>query len=268
MAPVAYIEQIRRLYANEPPYQWTVNLASPWSAMIKPVRECRIALISSGGIYHKSQEPFNPVKNDHTFREIPKTVDPADLYISHYSKNARDVKDLNTIFPLERFRELETQRVIGELAPPPLPLWGGSSRGPDSRKRWRRISSGGCERCVLMRPAWFRSDSYAISPWDCSPALSRRPAYRRSCYRLPLILPPRSSRPALSLSTFRSDIRPASLLILKDSPGFCSMRFIYSKRRPLRGPLSSFPTNGTSAIRWIPGKRKRCATLRWSNPPS
>src|SRR5574337_658193 len=89
MAPVAYIEQIRRLYANEPPYRWTVNLTSPWTPMVKPVRECRIALISSGGIYHKSLEPFNPVKNDLTFREIPRTADLADLKISHYSKNAR-----------------------------------------------------------------------------------------------------------------------------------------------------------------------------------
>lgn len=117
MAPVAYIEQIRRLYANEPPYQWTVNLTSPWTPMVKPVRECRIALISSGGIYHKGQEPFNPVKNDLTFREIPKTADLADLRISHYSRNAREVKDLNTIFPLERFRELEARGVIGGLAP-------------------------------------------------------------------------------------------------------------------------------------------------------
>lgn len=116
MTPVAYIEQIRRLYSNEPPYQWTVNLTSPWAPMIKPVRDCRIALISSGGIYHKSQEPFDSVKNDLTFREILKEAHLADLHISHYSRNARDVKDVNTIFPLERFRELEAQGRIGELA--------------------------------------------------------------------------------------------------------------------------------------------------------
>jgi D-proline reductase (dithiol) PrdB len=116
MAPVPYIEQIRRLYPNESPYQWTVNLTSPWAPMLKPVRDCRIALISSGGMYHPPQEPFNPVKNDLTFREIPKTADLADLRISHYSKNARDVKDLNTIFPLDRFRELEAEGRIGELA--------------------------------------------------------------------------------------------------------------------------------------------------------
>lgn len=124
MAPVPYIEQIRRLYPNEPPYQWTVNLTSPWAPMLKPVRECRIALISSGGMYHPTQEPFNPVKNDLSFREIPKTADLADLRISHYSKNARDVKDLNTIFPLDRFRELEAQGCIGELASPAFTFMG------------------------------------------------------------------------------------------------------------------------------------------------
>ncbi|WP_337288297.1 glycine/sarcosine/betaine reductase selenoprotein B family protein [Candidatus Methylomirabilis sp.] len=124
MAPVPYIEQIRRLYPNEPPYRWTVNLTSPWAPMLKPVRDCRIALISSGGIYHPPQEPFNPVKNDLTFREIPKTANVADLRISHYSKNARDVKDLNTIFPLDRFRELEVQGRIGELASPAFTFMG------------------------------------------------------------------------------------------------------------------------------------------------
>lgn len=124
MAPVPYIEQIRRLYQNDPPYQWTVNLTSPWAPMLKPVRDCRIVLISSGGIYHPPQEPFDPVKNDLTFREIPKTADLADLRISHYSKNARDVKDLNTIFPLERFRELETKGIIGELASPAFTFMG------------------------------------------------------------------------------------------------------------------------------------------------
>ncbi len=116
MAPVAYIEQVRRIFPDDPPYQWTVNATSPWTPMAKPVRECRIALISSGGIYHRKQEPFESVKNDLTLREIPKDVDFADLRISHYSKNATKVKDLNTIFPLERFRELEAQRIIGTLA--------------------------------------------------------------------------------------------------------------------------------------------------------
>lgn len=124
MAPVAYIEQVRKMFPNDPPYQWTVNATSPWTPMAGPVRECRIALISSGGIYHRKQGPFESVKNDLTFREIPKDVDQSDLRISHYSKNATNVKDLNTIFPLQRFRELEAQRIIGALASPAFTFMG------------------------------------------------------------------------------------------------------------------------------------------------
>ena len=124
MAPVAYIEQVRRMYPNDPPYQWTVNATSPWTPMEKSVRACRIALISSGGIYQQTMQPFEGVKNDLSFREIPKEADLADLRVSHYSKNATNVKDLNTIFPIERFRELEARGAIGELASPAFTFMG------------------------------------------------------------------------------------------------------------------------------------------------
>jgi D-proline reductase (dithiol) PrdB len=124
MAPVPYIEQVRRLFPNDPPYQWTVNDASPWTSMAKPVGECRIALISSGGIYHRTQEPFENVKNDLSFREISKNAVVDELQVSHYSPKARRVQDLNTVFPLERFRELEAQGMIGVLASPAFTFMG------------------------------------------------------------------------------------------------------------------------------------------------
>ena len=150
MAPVAYIEQVRRMFPNDPPYQWTVNATSPWTPMTKPVRECRIALISSGGVYHRAQQPFESVKNDLTFREIPKEAEFSDLRISHYSKNATNVKDLNTIFPLERLRELEAQGTIGELASPAFTFMGRiftrtklqKEMAPHLVKRLREMSVG------------------------------------------------------------------------------------------------------------------------------
>ena len=124
MAPVAYIEQVRRMFPNDPPYQWTVNATSPWTPMAEPLSKCRIALISSGGVYHRTQEPFESVKNDLTFREITKDAELADLRVSHYSTKARQVQDLNTIFPLERFRELEAPGVIGALVSPAFTFMG------------------------------------------------------------------------------------------------------------------------------------------------
>jgi D-proline reductase (dithiol) PrdB len=122
--PIQYIEQVRKIYADQPPYQWSRYEDSPWAVVTKPVSRSRIALLSSSGLYHQSQPPFNNVKNDLTWRELPKTVNVRELRISHYSKNAKAVTDVNTVFPIERFRELETRGVIGELASPAFTFMG------------------------------------------------------------------------------------------------------------------------------------------------
>ena len=116
--PVRYIEQVRKFYADHPPYQWSTFETSPLTPLSKPLSRCRIALISSSGIYRKDQAPFDGVKNDLTWREIPTDVDPADLRISHFSKNAKAVTDVNTVFPFQRLRELAAEGVIRELASP------------------------------------------------------------------------------------------------------------------------------------------------------
>ena len=84
----------------------------------------RSALISSSGIYRKDQAPFDDVKNDLTWREIPTDVDPVALRISHFSKNAKAVTDVNTVFPSRRLRELATEGFIGELASPAFTFMG------------------------------------------------------------------------------------------------------------------------------------------------
>ncbi|RMF86778.1 MAG: hypothetical protein D6736_14345 [Nitrospinota bacterium] len=116
---IAYMELVKEQYVGFPDYRWSVYDSSPWTPLTKPLRDCRVALISSGGVYHKTQPPFNPEKNDLTFREIPKAVDPAELLISHDHYDHTDAeKDINCIFPIERFRELEAEGIIGSLADP------------------------------------------------------------------------------------------------------------------------------------------------------
>ncbi len=122
--PVAYIEQVRKFYADQPPYQWSTNEESPLAPLRKPLSRCRIALLSSSGIHRKDQAPFDDVKNDLTWREIPTDVDPADLWISHFSKNAKAVTDVNTVFPFQRLRELAAEGFIGELASPAFTFMG------------------------------------------------------------------------------------------------------------------------------------------------
>jgi len=78
-----------------------------------------VALLSTGGIYIKDiQPPFNPDRDDLTFREIPKDVDSKTLAISHDNYDHTDAeKDINCIFPIERLCKLDKQNYIGEFAP-------------------------------------------------------------------------------------------------------------------------------------------------------
>jgi D-proline reductase (dithiol) PrdB len=93
-----------------------VNTEAPWTPLRKPLRECRLALVSSGGFYLKDQPPFS--ENDTSYRLIPKDAALADLRIYHHGYRDADVdRDPNCVFPLDRLRELEAVGVVGELAP-------------------------------------------------------------------------------------------------------------------------------------------------------
>lgn len=117
--PIAYIQRTRERYAQYPPYRWAVNTDAPWAPLPKPLRECRVALISSGGFYLKGQPPFQ--EDDISYRSIPKDADLKDLRIYHHGYRDSDAdRDPNCVFPIERLRELEAEGVIGELADPAL----------------------------------------------------------------------------------------------------------------------------------------------------
>lgn len=121
MSPLEYIEQTRERFAKQgfPPYKWTGNADCPyWTPLQKPLEECRVALLSTGGLYIKDkQPPFNPDRDDLTFREIPKDVNTRTLAISHDNYDHADAeKDVNCIFPIERLSDLERQGYIAEFA--------------------------------------------------------------------------------------------------------------------------------------------------------
>src|SRR5467141_5032648 len=98
--------QLRRLATGE----------IPWTPLRRPLAQSTVALISTGGVHLRSDRPFN-LNGDPTFRVIPKAAPPADLAISHQTYDRTDaLRDINLVFPIERLRELEAERVIGRLA--------------------------------------------------------------------------------------------------------------------------------------------------------
>lgn len=126
MEPISYVEALRDHYQKRgyPPYRWTVNTTAPLTPLAKPLRECRVSMLTSGGISHRSRPPFNPdAQDDLRLDAVDSAVSPAELEVNDSYYDTRDArKDLNVVFPLERLRELARDGVIGSVA---SRLWSG-----------------------------------------------------------------------------------------------------------------------------------------------
>ena len=106
----------RFITAYEP---WESGEAVPWAPPHKPLDECKLALITTSGVHHKGQEPFDMQDSDGdpSFRTIDAATIGSDYKITHdYYDHSDAEKDLNIIFPLQRLRELQQEGVIGQLA--------------------------------------------------------------------------------------------------------------------------------------------------------
>ncbi len=101
-------------------YPFIESTDIPWTPFSGDPASKKFALITSGGIYLKdSQDAFDTksIHGDTTFREIPKTARTADLGIAHaHYDHALAEQDINIIFPLQRFIELESEGVVGKVA--------------------------------------------------------------------------------------------------------------------------------------------------------
>ena len=91
---------------------------SPWTPMTMPASQCRLALVTTGGVHLRSQPPYNmkDPAGDPTFREIPAAAQVENLMITHnYYDHSDADKDINIVFPIECVRELAQFGDIGEV---------------------------------------------------------------------------------------------------------------------------------------------------------
>ncbi len=126
----------------------------PFTPLGKPLDQCRFALVTTAGIYNKGKEPpfdterekREPMWGDPSFRRIPKDVSQEEIGACHLHTNNRDVLlDVNILLPVQRFLELESEGVIGSLAPTSYSFMGYQ---PDTTA-WRQ--QYGPEAAVLMK---------------------------------------------------------------------------------------------------------------------
>ena len=99
----------------------------PWAPLRKPLSQCRVALVTTGGVHLKSQQPFD-IENDGydwSYREIPSTTQAGELMVTHnHYDHAHVDQDINYMLPIDRFRDLVTQGAVGSLGPRGFSFYG------------------------------------------------------------------------------------------------------------------------------------------------
>lgn len=82
-----------------------------------PLRERRVALVSTAGIHRRDDRPFAFMSGE--YRIIPGDTTVSDLVMSHISTNfdrSGFQQDLNVVFPLDRLRELAEASLVDSVA--------------------------------------------------------------------------------------------------------------------------------------------------------
>jgi D-proline reductase (dithiol) PrdB len=88
----------------------------PWAEFNKPLNESKFALVTTGGVSVTGQTPYSE-RDDISYRQIPGNFSKDEYTIWHpgYDHGPAE-QDINCIFPIDRFRELEAEGIIGCVA--------------------------------------------------------------------------------------------------------------------------------------------------------
>ena len=125
-APIRYVEALARYYGSmgHPPYRWTINDDAPLHPLGKPLSECTVSMLTSGGISQCAMPAWDPrARNDHRLDAVPADAASDDFQIHDSYYDHRDAeRDINCQFPIDRLRELAAAGEIGAVAPR---LWSG-----------------------------------------------------------------------------------------------------------------------------------------------
>ncbi len=88
----------------------------PYTPVTTPLKDMRIALVSSTGIYLEGQPAYGD-NGDDTYRVLPGDMDVSKLRIKHGHYDSIDAEaDINCVFPIERLREFAAEGIIAGVS--------------------------------------------------------------------------------------------------------------------------------------------------------
>jgi D-proline reductase (dithiol) PrdB len=97
----------------------------PWTPLSRPLADCTVSLVSTGGIALRTDAPFdqegerkNPWWGDPSYRVIPQTATAADIRVCHLHIDPVHAEaDLNCLLPVGPLADLVEAGVVGHAAP-------------------------------------------------------------------------------------------------------------------------------------------------------
>ena len=104
-----------------------VPLSPPlvWASVHKALSDMTIALVTASGVHLKSDPRFH-LSGDSSYRLIPSDAKSEDLMVSHGGYDNTDAnRDINSMFPLDRLRELAAEGFIKKVASSHVGFMGG-----------------------------------------------------------------------------------------------------------------------------------------------
>jgi len=132
-----------RGYSGEGKWQYDDG---PFSPLVKPLSETRLALFTSSGHFVEGDDPApfgienmsqeeairrinDFIRSEPTLSEIPVDTPRDKLYVRHGGYDIRGAQaDPNVALPIERLREMEHEGLIGELFPNAYSFVGATSQ--------------------------------------------------------------------------------------------------------------------------------------------
>jgi D-proline reductase (dithiol) PrdB len=94
-----------------------VSDSAPFTHLGRPLRQSRLALVTTAGIHPRGDPPFTG--GDQSFRVIPANTPASEIVQSHASigfDRTAFQRDINVVFPIDRVREFVARGEIGSLS--------------------------------------------------------------------------------------------------------------------------------------------------------
>jgi D-proline reductase (dithiol) PrdB len=100
-------------------YEPWISVDIPWAPVTTGLENSKISVVTTAGVHHRDQEPFNmrDRDGDPSYRIIDITRPLSSLMITHdYYDHSDADRDINIVLPVERLKEFEKAGYIGHIA--------------------------------------------------------------------------------------------------------------------------------------------------------